>query len=44
MWDEKVGKATHYHAQSVHPRWVREMRKLDRIGEHTFYRPRRWES
>ncbi|QJP15245.1 cell wall hydrolase [Starkeya sp. ORNL1] len=44
VWDEKVGKATHYHAQSVHPRWVREMRKLDRIGEHTFYRPRRWDS
>ncbi|MDF2995174.1 MAG: cell wall hydrolase SleB [Xanthobacteraceae bacterium] len=44
VWDDKVGKATHYHARSVHPRWVREMRKLDRIGEHTFYRPRRWES
>lgn len=44
VWDDKVGKATHYHAQYVHPRWVREMRKLDRIGEHTFYRPRRWES
>lgn len=43
VWDDKVGKATHYHAQSVRPRWVREMRKLDRIGEHTFYRPRRWE-
>ncbi|MCK0195977.1 cell wall hydrolase [Ancylobacter sp. 6x-1] len=42
LWDEQVGKATHYHAQSVHPRWVREMRKLDEIGEHTFYRPRRW--
>ncbi|MBS7538732.1 cell wall hydrolase [Ancylobacter lacus] len=42
IWDEQVGRATHYHAQSVHPRWVREMRKLDAIGEHTFYRPRRW--
>lgn len=44
VWDEKVGKATHYHASYVRPRWVREMRKLDRIGEHTFYRPRRWDS
>ncbi|WP_081852822.1 cell wall hydrolase [Bosea sp. 117] len=44
IWDDKVGKATHYHASYVRPRWVREMRKLDRIGEHTFYRPRRWSS
>lgn len=44
LWDEKVGRATHYHAQSVRPNWIREMRKLDRIGEHTFYRPRRWTS
>lgn len=44
IWDDKVGRATHYHAQSVRPNWIREMRKLDRIGEHTFYRPRRWTS
>jgi len=44
VWDEKVGRATHYHARSVRPFWIREMRKLDRIGEHTFYRPRRWTS
>jgi len=44
IWDEKVGRATHYHARSVRPNWIREMRKLDRIGEHTFYRPRRWTS
>jgi hypothetical protein len=37
-----VGKATHYHARWVHPRWVREMQRLDRIGVHTFYRPRNW--
>ncbi|HSI40058.1 MAG TPA: cell wall hydrolase [Xanthobacteraceae bacterium] len=43
IWDDKVGKATHYHAMSVRPFWIREMRKLDRIGEHTFYRPRRWQ-
>lgn len=44
VWDEKVGRATHYHARSVRPNWIREMRKLERIGEHTFYRPRRWTS
>lgn len=44
LWLDSVGRATHYHAYWVHPRWVREMRKLDRIGVHTFYRPRRWES
>ncbi|WP_428032667.1 cell wall hydrolase [Ancylobacter sp.] len=44
IWDDKVGRATHYHARSVRPNWIREMRKLDRIGEHTFYRPRRWTS
>ena len=41
-WLNDVGKATHYHARWVHPRWVRKMRKLDRIGVHTFYRPRKW--
>jgi len=42
FWLNDVGKATHYHAGWVHPWWVREMRKLDRIGVHTFYRPRNW--
>jgi hypothetical protein len=41
-WLPDVGKATHYHARWVRPRWVREMHKLDRIGVHTFYRPRSW--
>jgi spore germination cell wall hydrolase CwlJ-like protein len=41
-WLNDVGKATHYHARWVHPHWVREMQKLDRIGVHTFYRPRSW--
>jgi spore germination cell wall hydrolase CwlJ-like protein len=41
-WLPDVGKATHYHAYWVHPWWVHEMRKLDRIGVHTFYRPRNW--
>jgi spore germination cell wall hydrolase CwlJ-like protein len=42
LWLADVGKATHYHASWVRPFWVREMRKLDRIGVHTFYRPRNW--
>jgi hypothetical protein len=41
-WLNDVGKATHYHAYWVHPWWVRTMHKLDRIGVHTFYRPRNW--
>jgi hypothetical protein len=42
VWLPQIGKATHYHAYWVHPGWTREMSKLDRIGVHTFYRPRRW--
>jgi spore germination cell wall hydrolase CwlJ-like protein len=42
VWLPDVGKATHYHAYWVRPRWVREMRKLQKIGVHTFYRPRYW--
>jgi Cell Wall Hydrolase len=42
VWLPQVGKATHYHAYWVHPGWTRGMRKLDRIGVHTFYRPRNW--
>jgi hypothetical protein len=41
-WLPDVGKATHYHATWVHPYWVRAMKKLDKIGVHTFYRPRKW--
>lgn len=44
LWLPSVGRATHYHAYWVHPSWVREMRKLDKIGVHTFYRPQRWGS
>ncbi|MEW6255093.1 MAG: cell wall hydrolase [Pseudomonadota bacterium] len=42
LWLESVGRATHYHAYWVRPNWISEMRKLDKIGVHTFYRPRRW--
>jgi spore germination cell wall hydrolase CwlJ-like protein len=42
LWLPEVGKATHYHAYWVHPSWVRQMTKLQRLGVHTFYRPRKW--
>jgi spore germination cell wall hydrolase CwlJ-like protein len=42
VWLPEIGKATHYHAYWVRPRWVREMRKLHKVGVHTFYRPRYW--
>jgi hypothetical protein len=35
-----VGRATHYHAVSVSPRWAGEMNRLGAIGSHVFYRPR----
>jgi spore germination cell wall hydrolase CwlJ-like protein len=43
LWLNDVGKATHYHAYWVRPAWVREMRAIQRIGVHTFYRPRKWD-
>jgi spore germination cell wall hydrolase CwlJ-like protein len=42
VWLPEIGKATHYHANYVHPWWVRSMHKLHRIGAHIFYRPREW--
>jgi hypothetical protein len=42
IWLPEVGKATHYHAYWVRPGWVREMTKLQKLGVHTFYRPRAW--
>ena len=42
LWMPEVAKATHYHAYWVHPSWVAEMKKLYKLGVHTFYRPRDW--
>ncbi|HEU5016463.1 MAG TPA: cell wall hydrolase [Pseudolabrys sp.] len=42
LWLPEVAKSTHYHAYWVHPNWVGEMRKMFKIGVHTFYRPRAW--
>ncbi len=33
-----TGKATHYHAASVHPRWAKRLVRTARIGNHIFYR------
>jgi hypothetical protein len=41
-WLPEVGKATHYHATYVRPRWIRDMRKIVQHGQHIFYRPRNW--
>jgi spore germination cell wall hydrolase CwlJ-like protein len=43
LYLDDVGKATHYHAYYVSPYWARSMRKMARIGAHTFYFPRQWE-
>jgi spore germination cell wall hydrolase CwlJ-like protein len=42
LWLPEVGHSTHYHAYWVHPAWVREMRRMRKIGVHSFYRPRAW--
>jgi len=42
IWLTEVGHATHYHAYWVHPSWVNEMKKMYKLGVHTFYRPRGW--
>ena len=42
IWLSEVGHATHYHAYWVHPSWVHEMKKMYKLGVHTFYRPRAW--
>jgi len=42
IWLADIGHATHYHAYWVHPSWVHEMTRLDKLGVHTFYRPRAW--
>jgi spore germination cell wall hydrolase CwlJ-like protein len=41
-WIPEVGNATHYHADYVRPRWVRDMREKDKIGKHIFYRVKWW--
>ncbi|NDA47595.1 MAG: cell wall hydrolase [Alphaproteobacteria bacterium] len=35
-----VGGATHYHANYVKPRWAKQLKKMDVIGNHIFYKLR----
>ena len=42
LWMPEVARSTHYHAYWVRPSWIREMRRILKIGVHTFYRPRLW--
>jgi spore germination cell wall hydrolase CwlJ-like protein len=42
LWMPEVSKSTHYHAYWVHPDWVHEMKKIYKLGVHTFYRPTAW--
>ncbi|MGH6715782.1 MAG: cell wall hydrolase [Bradyrhizobium sp.] len=42
LWLPEVGKSTHYRAYWVHPSWISEMKRMDRLGVHIFYRPRAW--
>jgi spore germination cell wall hydrolase CwlJ-like protein len=42
LWMPDVAKSTHYHDDWAHPNWVREMRKMDKLGGLIFYRPRNW--
>jgi hypothetical protein len=42
LWMPEVAKSTHYHDDWAHPNWVREMKKMDKLGGLIFYRPRNW--
>jgi spore germination cell wall hydrolase CwlJ-like protein len=42
LWMPEVARSTHYHAYWVRPNWIRDMRRILKIGVHTFYRPRLW--
>ncbi|WP_210251296.1 cell wall hydrolase [Aureimonas psammosilenae] len=37
-WLADVGSATHYHATYVRPFWASAMKRVDKIGQHIFYR------
>ncbi len=34
----EIGSATHYHATYVRANWARTMKRIDKIGQHIFYR------
>lgn len=39
-WSQRIGRATHYHATSVRPRWAGRLERVATIGRHAFYRLR----
>jgi len=40
VWLPEVGYSTYYHANYVRPGWVNNMSKIDKIGNHIFYKKR----
>jgi spore germination cell wall hydrolase CwlJ-like protein len=42
LWISDVAKSTHYHDWWARPNWIKEMRRMDRLGGLIFYRPRNW--
>ena len=42
LWMPDVAKSTHYHDDWARPNWVREMKRMDKLGGLIFYRPRNW--
>ena len=38
VWLKDIANSTHYHADYVHPKWRRAMRRLKKIGRHIFYK------
>ena len=40
IWLPEVGYSTYYHANYVSPNWVGDMSKIDKIGNHIFYKKR----
>jgi len=38
IWLAEIGSSTHYHAVYVRPRWAHMMDKMQKIGQHIFYR------
>ena len=40
VWLPEVGYSTYYHANYVSPGWVNSMSKIDKIGNHIFYKKR----
>lgn len=42
LWMPDVAKSTHYHDDWARPYWIKEMKRMDKLGGLIFYRPRNW--